>query len=260
MIRALVGEAFSATRRTPRLWLLALLSGETGLVAVILPWHSIPLPAGVHLPSLTWPLALALGGLLAVLWLFSALAFAVLVVTSARALRHQGTAGGWSAAWPWFWPMLGLRLIYLLGLALLTALLTLFPSSPLAWVGVSLATTVSGLLLNLATRALVLEAQPWSALRSVLAHRTWRLVRAWIGSQIMAMLILTAFLSLVLILEIIAFLVFYATSQAPDPYFVVVEVLLGICVALPLLGFSALAGALVNSYWTAAWLRLRSIQ
>jgi hypothetical protein len=255
MILTLTRDAFRFTRHTPLLWLLALLSGETGLVVVLFPLQSLS-TSSLPLPHFALPLLLSLFALALLFWLFSALAIAALILTTARLVRHQSTHAPWLAALPYFWPLLTLRLLYLLTLALLLLLISRFASLPLVWIGVALAGATAGLLLNLAARALLLDPHPGLALRGLFA-RPWPLFKVWIGAQVLSLLILLSFLFLILLLEIIALVVLFAISQVPDPFFGLILLATGILVALPLLAFLAFAGAFVNSYWTSAYLTLR---
>jgi hypothetical protein len=259
MIRTLAKDSFRLTRRTPALWLLALLAGETGLIPVLIPPQTLSTPhLGLPSPHFDISFILGLFVLLAAFWLFSALAIAALILTTARTARAQSITHPWGAARAYFWPMLGLRALYLLALALLLFLLSFFAALPLVWLAVALAGAALGLSLNFVSRALILEAQPRAALAFLLTRRRWGLFKAWIGSQLLSLLILLGFLLLVLSLEIIALVLLYFFSHAPDPYFTLLLLASGLFVALPLVAFIAFAGAFINTYWTCAYLRLRS--
>jgi hypothetical protein len=257
MIRILARQAFTLTLHTPLLWLLALLAGETGLAVIFFPPQTLAIPSpGPILPHFALPLALGGLGILLLLWLFSALAFNVLILTAARGA--PSTRAPWAAALPYFWPMLALRFFYLVLLILLFWLLVL-ATSPWIWATLALIGTLGGFFFNLASRALLLDARPLAALRFLLAHRPWSLFKVWIGSQVLSLLTLFGFLLLLLVLEIVAIVIFYFGSHAPDPYYALLLVGLGLLVALPVLAFVALSGAFLNSYWTLAYLRLRAI-
>jgi hypothetical protein len=259
MIRSLAASAFRLAWRAPSLWWLALLAGETGLVTILLPLRSPNLPGPLPaLPVLTLPLILTLASFLFVFWLFSALAFNALVIIIARLSQSQPTAGHWSAALPHFWSILTLRLTYLLTLGLLLALLTIFAEQPLVWLAVTLVAGLAGILLNLASRAILLDSSPWASLGFLLAHRRWSLFKVWIGSEILSLLILLALLILILCLEVVALIVFLIFAHLPDPYYSLMLVGVGLLVSLPVVTFLASAGAFVNSYWTLAYLRLRA--
>jgi hypothetical protein len=191
------------------------------------------------------------------LWLFSVLAFNALILAIANAADHLPLHAPWAAARPHFWPVLTLRFFYLLALAGLFWLLTANAASPWAWLASALLSALAGLLLNLSTRAILLDPHPLSALRALLGQ-PWPLFKVWIGSQVLSMLTLLSFLLMILVLEVITLIVFYAFgSHLEDPYYGLLLVVLGVFVAIPTFFFVAVAGAFINSYWTLAYLRLR---